>query len=414
MNAGALSNDQAAAQPKQRTDAGRQQAFSKILLSLPGDDTESSAGSSKKSAKKDEKEENSQAVTAPVQQTAQPKVLLPLTLLPASGTQEQGNSNESEAGVNAVTASAAAPEEMHLNLTPAREVAFAVKLLEANPAGGAHIPIPAASSPNTRPESSLNSKFEAPPSNSAGVVTPKTATSGAGVNAGTPVSLPARAAHANTSLQDASAKQAPQPNDKRPAPRTQASRTPAPEPQSQEPEAKEQPEAIQHPAHWNTSSISETATPEPAPATPQPQAPEPAAPARIIEPAHLDTAAAGTAAKDISLQIAAPDRTSASIRIVETGSELRVAVRASDSQLAETLRGGVDQLTSRLNGNGWSTEVWHPTAISPSSAVQSSESQMQQRHGSGEQSSTPNPNRDRNNNNQQKRPEWVEEFDLCK
>jgi hypothetical protein len=111
----------------------------------------------------------------------------------------------------------------------------------------------------------------------------------------------------------------------------------------------------------------------------------------------------------ITLRVANADQSSASIRMVERSGELHVAIRASDSQLADSLRGNVDQLTSRLNSNGWGTEVWKPAAIAPAVRAQSSSQEMPQgqpgsRQQNGERS---NPGQQ---NNKQKYPAWVEEF----
>lgn len=112
---------------------------------------------------------------------------------------------------------------------------------------------------------------------------------------------------------------------------------------------------------------------------------------------------------EITVRISNADQTSASIRMVDHSGELRVAVRASDPLVADTLRGSVDQLTSRLNGSGWNTEVWKPATVAPASRTQSPSQEMFQG-----QPGSRDPQGDRSydgqNNNKQKYPDWVEEF----
>ena len=115
-----------------------------------------------------------------------------------------------------------------------------------------------------------------------------------------------------------------------------------------------------------------------------------------------------TPLNQITLRVANANQTSASIRMIDHSGELRVAVHASDPQLADSLRGNVEQLTSRLNNNGWSTEVWKPT-VAPAVRSESSPQDMQQ----GQQA-TKDQQGERSDpgqqNNKQRYPDWVEEF----
>lgn len=120
----------------------------------------------------------------------------------------------------------------------------------------------------------------------------------------------------------------------------------------------------------------------------------------------------GSALNQVMVRLNGPDQNSASIRVVDHGGEIRLAVRASDPQLSESLRGNVEQLTSRLNDSGWSAEVWKPTAAAaPSRADAPSQQSSEQRQNSAGQHSPDPDTRDRRNQQQQS-PEWAEEFEL--
>lgn len=112
---------------------------------------------------------------------------------------------------------------------------------------------------------------------------------------------------------------------------------------------------------------------------------------------------------EITLRVTNADQSSASIRMVDRSGELRIAVRASDAQLADSLRGNVEQLTSRLNNNGWSAEVWRPAAISAPARTQSASQEMSQGQPGTKQDAGPLLNRDQQNR-RQTHPDWVEEF----
>jgi hypothetical protein len=142
--------------------------------------------------------------------------------------------------------------------------------------------------------------------------------------------------------------------------------------------------------------------------TPVVQASEPVA--RI--PTAVEHAHSSSPLQDISIRVAGPEQSSASIRLVESGSEIRVAVRASDPHVADSLRANVEQLTSRLNNNGMSAEVWKPSAVPAATRAQSPAQDMSQEHrGSTAQQWRGSTNRDRQND-KQNRPEWAEEYEL--
>ena len=148
----------------------------------------------------------------------------------------------------------------------------------------------------------------------------------------------------------------------------------------------------------SSSAASRSIETAPQPSTVDHVAPQP--------PQHTST----SPLNEITVRVANADQTSASIRMVDHAGELRVAVRSADSQLTDALRGNVEQLTSRLNTNGWSAEVWKPTAVTAAARTSSSSQEMTPgQQGSKNQDGGPS-SRNQQNNKQQKYPDWVEEF----
>jgi hypothetical protein len=86
-----------------------------------------------------------------------------------------------------------------------------------------------------------------------------------------------------------------------------------------------------------------TAPPQPVDATPPAPPPRPAAPAR-----------------DISLRIGGGEQ-QVEVRVVERGGAVHVAVRASETELARTLRQDLPELSTRLEREGLRAEDWHPS-----------------------------------------------------
>jgi hypothetical protein len=148
-------------------------------------------------------------------------------------------------------------------------------------------------------------------------------------------------------------------------------------------------------------------------ASPPAQTAEPVSTAHAIDRvAPLETASKAPAApvNEISVRVAGPDQTSASIHMIDRSGELTVAVRSTDTQLADALRGNVDQLSARLNTSGWNAEVWRPgTVQSASRSEASAQDTTRDRQESQPQQFRDQTRRD-SQSNQQKRPDWVEEF----
>ncbi|MBI1791499.1 MAG: hypothetical protein HYR60_28555 [Acidobacteria bacterium] len=62
--------------------------------------------------------------------------------------------------------------------------------------------------------------------------------------------------------------------------------------------------------------------------------------------------------RDISLRLAGESQSSAHVRMVDRGGEVQVSVRAASPDLAQNLRGNLNELMHRLEGAGMRAEVW--------------------------------------------------------
>jgi hypothetical protein len=214
-----------------------------------------------------------------------------------------------------------------------------------------------------------------------------------------------------------SAKLAQQPVDATPAPTTTAAAPLKPIAPSQKigEQPPSEPEPRNNtPAPANAPSNHDVATPQPVTQTviyssigsqPSPASNASPAPQTAPPPVDIPDHRPSLPVNEISVQIAASNQSAASVRVVDRGGELRVAVRASDTQLAASLRTDVEQLASRLNSVGWNAEIWKPQKL------------MNERQGSPETEPAPSgqsasDQKDaRERDRKQQGPEWAEEFE---
>jgi hypothetical protein len=111
------------------------------------------------------------------------------------------------------------------------------------------------------------------------------------------------------------------------------------------------------------------------------------------------------------MQVADPAQGRAEVRILDRGGEVSVAVRTPDPQLASSLRQNLDDLTSRLERQGFQTELWRPTA-----SQSSAQSEMDRRgypsdaqSGRDQQSAHRDPQHEKKHTGT--RPDWVHELE---
>lgn len=113
---------------------------------------------------------------------------------------------------------------------------------------------------------------------------------------------------------------------------------------------------------------------------------------------------------DITIRI--PDATTdqgTAVRFVERAGEVHVSVRTSDSEMAQTLRGGLNDLVTRLEDGGIRTQVWQPGADA-STSQNSSQQPFADPDGSNGRQYSSGSNSEQESK-QQNKPRWVEELE---
>jgi hypothetical protein len=153
--------------------------------------------------------------------------------------------------------------------------------------------------------------------------------------------------------------------------------------------------------------VASTAAPEPPPSNP----PAPlASHADSVIPVKTNEVPAPLTANNISLRLNGPDQTTATVRVLDRSGEIHVSVRASDPQLATTLRSDVDQLRSHLTSRGFDTEVWKPEGA-PALREASNHANSGQEHAFNGKRDTQGQSQSRQQQNSGKRPAWLDELE---
>jgi hypothetical protein len=145
----------------------------------------------------------------------------------------------------------------------------------------------------------------------------------------------------------------------------------------------------------------------------------PARPASSTSPlsvaARMDQVAVAPAAPpsgnhDITIRI--PDATTdqgTAVRFVERAGEVHVSVRTSDTEMAQTLRGGLNDLVTRLEDGGIRTQVWQPGSDASTSQNNSQQPFADPDGSNGRQYSS--GSNSEQESKQQNKPRWVEELE---
>ena len=131
-----------------------------------------------------------------------------------------------------------------------------------------------------------------------------------------------------------------------------------------------------------------------------------------IEPAPSQPAASSSSSRDFTVRI--PDATDrgTNVRFVQQGSEVHVSVRTADSELAQLLRGGLGDLTGRLQHTGVQAEVWRPgSQTSNGDSQNTSQHESSDQKGSGGRRNQSGAERDGQDQPSEDRPRWVEELE---
>lgn len=96
------------------------------------------------------------------------------------------------------------------------------------------------------------------------------------------------------------------------------------------------------------------------------------------------------------------------VRFQNAGGEIRVSVRTPDSGLAQTLRGGLEELSLRLGGPGIQSEVWRPGAELSFQQNDSSHPSLDPNQSGSDGNGSPKGRRD---HPQQDQPRWLQEME---
>jgi hypothetical protein len=118
--------------------------------------------------------------------------------------------------------------------------------------------------------------------------------------------------------------------------------------------------------------------------------------------------------KDISLQVTQPGKEGVDVRVVQTGSEVRVSVHSGDPGLASGLRQGLSELQGRLEENGYRAEMWRPAdSAAPASSTSGAHTASGHSRGGDAQPQSGGSQQDGGRRNQQQpnQPRWVEELE---
>jgi hypothetical protein len=126
------------------------------------------------------------------------------------------------------------------------------------------------------------------------------------------------------------------------------------------------------------------------------------------EPAVEPPASQPSSSRDITVRIPDSTERGTNVRFVERGSEVHVSVRTGDSELAQTLRGGLGELSARLQHNGIQAEVWRPNS---NSSQGDSRDRSPDQGDSGERRNPSGAQRDGQDQPSEHKPRWVEQLE---
>lgn len=131
-----------------------------------------------------------------------------------------------------------------------------------------------------------------------------------------------------------------------------------------------------------------------------------------MEPVASKPVEPSGSSRDFTVRI--PDATDrgTNVRFVERGTEVHVSVRTADSDLAQLLRGGLGDLTGRLQHTGVQAEVWRPgSQTSNGESQNASQNEPSDHKGSGGRRNQSGAQRDGQDQPSEDKPRWVEELE---
>jgi hypothetical protein len=129
-----------------------------------------------------------------------------------------------------------------------------------------------------------------------------------------------------------------------------------------------------------------------------------------MDQVEVPAAAAPSGNHDITIRI--PDSTTdqgTAVRFVERAGEVHVSVRTGDAEMAQALRGGLNDLVNRLEDGGIRTQVWQPGTDSSTSQNNSHHPFADPDGSNGRQFSS--GSNSEQESKQPNKPRWVEELE---
>jgi hypothetical protein len=133
-------------------------------------------------------------------------------------------------------------------------------------------------------------------------------------------------------------------------------------------------------------------------------------PAARMDQVQEPPATAPSGNHDITIRI--PDSNTeqgTAVRFVERAGEVHVSVRTGDAEMAQTLRGGLNDLVNRLEDGGMRTQVWQPGTDSSTSQKDSHHPFADPDGSNGRQYSS--GSNSEQESKQHNKPRWVEELE---
>jgi hypothetical protein len=141
-------------------------------------------------------------------------------------------------------------------------------------------------------------------------------------------------------------------------------------------------------------------------------------PAARMEQVIEAPAAPQTSGRDITVRVPDSTERGTDVRFLERGGEVHVSVRTSDTEMAQTLRGGLGDLVGRMEHTGIRTEVWKPGQDATPSQSDSRQQSFEQRgeekgdsRGSGSGKNPQGSDEREDRRQQAEKPGWVEELE---
>jgi hypothetical protein len=132
--------------------------------------------------------------------------------------------------------------------------------------------------------------------------------------------------------------------------------------------------------------------------------------ARLDEAAGLPSTAPNTN-RDITIRIPDSNDQSTAVRFVERAGEIHVSVRTGDAEMAQSLRGGLNDLVNRLEDGGVRTEVWRPGPGSNAGSFQNDSHHPFADPDGSQGRQYPSGSNSEQESKQQNKPRWVKELE---